>query len=306
MLNTTYGGAQIKQFDLGLTPLADEDSQAYLVSLMATDSLSSPTTRSETANVDLAQPRKVSRFLSSHETTYSLIETLAPLDISTTPPSSADHAGSPPFVAVEATGRFFPTTAPQPTKAHALGQDNITATMLPVSPAAPQHTAGHLRAAAALSATMIAGLTPGPAFDAHDIYEGQIPCKAYMVLNQEGCGECYAFSSATAFSARLRRANPSASVSKVILSPQSLRVLDCTSGCNGCHKLSTLASLVSRPAVQQWSRCDHFTVAKQASGSACGKGNTNAALAGWVRWVGGLEHTGWSRWVWSWCGWGRG
>jgi cathepsin B len=251
---------------------------------MASNAPSSPTTRSATPDMDLAQRRAAP--LSTHQTTSSPIETPKPLHTLSMAVSTSAHSHSPSPVAAEAGQRFFPTMAvrvaePQPTETAAHAYDNATATISPVSPAAPQPAAGRRRADAARSAT--ASFLPPPAFDARDIYEGQVPCKAYEVLNQGGCGACYAFASATAFSARLCSLGPSASVSNVVLSPQSL--LNCAEGCNGGDPLSTLASLVTRPAVEHW--CDPYAGAPQACGSACGTGNAYAALAGSVRRVGG-------------------
>ena len=155
------------------------------------------------------------------------------------------------------------------------------AAMSTVSPVAPLPAADRRRAVRVL--TTPTGFAPPAAFDARDIHKGQVPCKAYTVLDQGGCGACYAFSSAAAFSARVCRANPAASVSNVVVSPQSL--LDCNGGCNGGSVLSTMGSLVGRPAVEQW--CDPYAGAQQACGSACGTSNTYAALAGSLRQVGG-------------------
>jgi len=153
----------------------------------------------------------------------------------------------------------------------------------------PKPLSSRLRAARSQIRSTPADITPPAAFDARDIYEGQAPCKAFQVLDQGGCGACYAFSSAVSFSARLCSTDPSSSVRNVVISPQSL--LDCAQGgCTGGDVLSTLASLVDKPAVELW--CDPYTGAQKACGSKCDTSNTYGAEPGSVRQVGGAGEAG--------------
>ncbi len=91
------------------------------------------------------------------------------------------------------------------------------------------------------------------------------------------------------FSARLCSSDPSSSVRNVVISPQSL--LDCAQGgCTGGDVLSTLASLVDRPAVELW--CDPYTGTKATCCSTCGTSNTYGIEPGSVRQVGGAGEAG--------------
>ena len=176
----------------------------------------------------------------------------------------------------------IPTPAPLqnslPTEAAADPMDNGTATI------SPQPSSSRRRATRSLTRTMPTNVAPPAAFDARDIYAGQAPCKAFQVLSQGACGACYAFSSAAAFGARLCRSNPASSVRNVVISPQNL--LDCNQGgCAGGDVLVTMASLVTKPAVELW--CYPYTGAQQTCGSTCGASNTYAAEPGSVRQVGG-------------------
>ena len=128
----------------------------------------------------------------------------------------------------------------------------------------------------------VTDFVPPTAYDARDIYAGQVPCKAYQVLNQGGCGCCYAFSSASAYSARLCRVNPT-STGNIVLSPQQL--LDCTNGCDGGNPIGVYLSMLSNPNVEMW--CDPFSGVKQVCNSVCGNGNTYTGQPGSVKSVGG-------------------
>ena len=153
----------------------------------------------------------------------------------------------------------------------------------------PKPLSSRLRSARSQTRSTPADITPPAAFDARDIYEGQAPCKAFQPLDQGSCGACYAFSSAVSFSARLCSSDPSSSVRNVVISPQSL--LDCAQGgCTGGDVLSTLASLVDKPAVERW--CDPYTGAQQACGSTCDTSNTYGAEPGSVKHVGGAGDAG--------------
>ncbi len=125
------------------------------------------------------------------------------------------------------------------------------------------------------------------AYDARDIYAGQVPCKAYQVLNQGSCGSCYAFSAASAYSARMCRFNPT-SLGNIVVSPQQF--IDCTNGCDGGNPIAVYQSLVATPNVELW--CDPYTQTKQSCNSVCRTGSTYTGLAGSVRTVGGAGALG--------------
>ena len=129
--------------------------------------------------------------------------------------------------------------------------------------------------------------TPPDAYDARDIDAGQVPCKAFNPLDQGSCGSCYAFSSATAFSARLCRFNPS-SLGNIVVSPQQF--LDCTNGCDGGNAIAVYQSLVAIPNVELW--CDPYTQTKQTCNSICSIGNKVTGQPGSVRTVGGAGPNG--------------
>ncbi len=133
----------------------------------------------------------------------------------------------------------------------------------------------------------ITDFVPPTGYDARDIYAGQVPCKAYQVLNQGGCGCCYAFSSASAYSARMCRANPT-SLGNIVLSPQAL--LDCSNGCDGGNPLNVYQGMLSSPPVEMW--CDPYAGVKQECNSVCGNGNTYTGQPGSVRSVGGAGPAG--------------
>ena len=124
--------------------------------------------------------------------------------------------------------------------------------------------------------------TPPPAYDARDIYAVQTPCQAYNVLDQGGCGCCYAFAAATAFAARMCRFNPN-SMGNVVVSPQQF--LDCANGCNGGNSLTVYQTLINTPAVELW--CDPYVGSQQTCNSVCGTGNTLSAQPSSARVVGG-------------------
>jgi hypothetical protein len=132
-----------------------------------------------------------------------------------------------------------------------------------------------------------ADFTPPAAYDARDVYAGQVPCKAYAALDQGGCGACYAFAAASAFSARMCRFNPS-SLGNVVVSPQDL--MDCANGCDGGNSLTVFQTLLSTPAVELW--CDPYTGAKQTCNTVCSTGNKVTGQAGSVRTVGGAGANG--------------
>ena len=129
--------------------------------------------------------------------------------------------------------------------------------------------------------------TPPTAYDARDIYAGQVPCKAFNVLDQGPCGACYAFAAASAFSARMCRFNPS-SRGNIVVSPQQL--MDCTNGCDGGNSLTVYQSLISTPDVETW--CDPYTSTQQTCNSVCSTGNTVTGQPGSVRMVGGAGPNG--------------
>ena len=131
------------------------------------------------------------------------------------------------------------------------------------------------------------GFAPPDAYDARDVYAAQQPCKAFSVLNQGGCGSCYAFSAASAYSARLCRFNPG-SLGNVVASPQQF--IDCANGCDGGNSLSVYQTLVSTPNVESW--CDPYTASKQTCDSVCSRGNKLAGQPGSVRTVGGAGPNG--------------
>ena len=126
-----------------------------------------------------------------------------------------------------------------------------------------------------------------PAYDARDIYEGQVACKAYTVLDQGSCDSCYAFASAAAFSARLCRSHPT-SLGNAALSPQQM--MDCTSGCNGGNPVGAFQALLDSGDVELW--CDPYTQAQQACGSFCPTGNRYTGVQGSLLVVGGAGPAG--------------
>ena len=129
--------------------------------------------------------------------------------------------------------------------------------------------------------------TPPNAYDARDIYAGQVPCKAFDVLNQGGCGSCYAFSAASAFSARMCRFNAN-SLGNIVASPQQF--LDCANGCDGGNSLSVYQNLITTPNVEFW--CDPYSGSKQTCNSVCSSGNKITGQPGSVRTVGGAGPNG--------------
>jgi hypothetical protein len=133
----------------------------------------------------------------------------------------------------------------------------------------------------------VTGFTPPPAYDARDTSPGEYPCKAFSALNQGGCGSCYAFAAATAYSARLCRFNRNAG-GNVVVSPQQL--MDCTNGCDGGNSMSCFGSMIGTPAVETW--CDPYTQTKAACGSVCGTGLSFTGQASSIRTVGGAGANG--------------
>jgi cathepsin B len=129
---------------------------------------------------------------------------------------------------------------------------------------------------------------PPEAYDERDVYAGQTPCKAFEVMNQGGCGSCYAFASASAFAARLCRANRN-SVNNVVISPQEM--MDCNNGCNGGAPIYVYEALTKGPAVEEW--CDPYKTVKDTCGTVCGTGNQYFGQPNSARLVGGaLSDTG--------------
>ena len=125
------------------------------------------------------------------------------------------------------------------------------------------------------------------AFDARDVYPGQVPCKAFDVLDQGGCNSCYAFAAASSFSARLCRSSPT-SLGNAVVSPQQL--MDCSGGCAGGNEATALSVLASRGDVELW--CDPYQQKQGTCGSFCSAGNKYAAVSGSVRSVGGAGPAG--------------
>jgi cathepsin B len=261
MLNA-YEGVQIKHFGLGLNRMSDAKKQAYLIELMASSEPSSTATRADAAGNAEVQEQWTGEY--------------------SPPQSDGNTTDAASLLSIDKLAR---ATTAAPIETHA-PLNASTKHELPVNLSRSPPAAGRRRVAGSVSSA--AGFTPPAAFDARDTRKGQVPCQAYQVLNQGGCGACYAFAVAAAFSARVCRADPAASVRNVVVSPQSL--LDCNGGCDGGNVLATFASLVSRPPVELW--CDPYAGARQACGSACGSGNAYGALAGSVRQVGGAGAQG--------------
>ncbi len=132
-----------------------------------------------------------------------------------------------------------------------------------------------------------ADFTPPAAYDARDVYAGQVPCKAFQALNQGGCGSCYAFAAASSYNARLCRFNPT-SLGNTLVSPQQM--IDCTNGCDGGNSVFVFQTMVAAPYVETW--CDPYRGAKQTCGSVCGGGNAYSGQPGSVRTVGGAGPNG--------------
>ena len=138
-----------------------------------------------------------------------------------------------------------------------------------------------------MSTTPPPSYTPPDGYDARDVSPGQVPCKAFDVLDQGGCNSCYAFAAASSFSARLCRFNPT-SLGNAVVSPQQL--MDCSGGCSGGNEAVALSVLVSSGDVELW--CDPYTQTSATCGSFCGTGNTYAAVSGSVQRVGGAGPAG--------------
>ena len=134
----------------------------------------------------------------------------------------------------------------------------------------PSLAARHAAPVTRLSAS---GTPPPLAFDARDVYANQTACRAFEVLDQGGCGSCYAFSSATAYSARLCRAAGRGSVANIVLSPQASalstkviciglnfnftanflqELMDCTNGCDGGNPIEVYTAMLKSGAVELW------------------------------------------------------
>ena len=125
------------------------------------------------------------------------------------------------------------------------------------------------------------------AYDARDISQGQVACKAYTVLDQGSCDSCYAFATAVAFSARLCRFNPT-SLGNAIVSPQ--QIMDCTSGCNGGNQVGAFQAILDDGNVELW--CDPYTQTQQTCGSFCATGNTYTGVQGSLLQLGGAGPAG--------------
>lgn len=106
------------------------------------------------------------------------------------------------------------------------------------------------RKAAPTATLATTGPAPPAAFDARDVYANQTACRAFDVLNQGSCGSCYAFSSATAFSARMCRSAGRGSVANIVLSPQEL--MDCTNGCDGGNPVDVYTAMLKTGGVELW------------------------------------------------------
>jgi len=126
-----------------------------------------------------------------------------------------------------------------------------------------------------------AGFVPPVAYDARDVLANQPSCTAFSVADQGACGSCYAFSSATSYSARLCRFNPG-SIGNVFVSPQEM--MDCANGCDGGNPITVFTNLFETPVVENW--CDPYQQKKGTCGSSCGKSNSYSAQAGTVKVVG--------------------
>jgi hypothetical protein len=73
------------------------------------------------------------------------------------------------------------------------------------------------------------GFEPPAEFRTSDHRQGQALCNAYEPRNQGGCGSCYAFAAASAYSARMCHATNGKF--NIVASPQEM--MDCSRGCNG-------------------------------------------------------------------------
>ena len=133
----------------------------------------------------------------------------------------------------------------------------------------------------------VTDFTPPAAYDARDTLPGQFPCKAYNVLNQGGCGSCYAFAAATAYSARMCRFNRNTG-GNIVVSPQHL--MDCTNGCNGGNSMGCFGSMQANPAFELW--CDPYQQVQTTCGQSCGTGLTYQGQSGSIRSVGGAGTNG--------------
>ena len=73
---------------------------------------------------------------------------------------------------------------------------------------------------------------PPAAFVTSDNRDGEQECRAYDIQDQGGCGSCYAFAAATAYSARMcLKTNKKWNLQA---SPQEM--MDCSNGCDGGHE----------------------------------------------------------------------
>ena len=121
-------------------------------------------------------------------------------------------------------------------------------------------------------------------YDARDTYPGQIRCKAFNVLDQGGCGCCYAFASAASFSARMCRASPN-SLGNIVLSPEQFA--GCTNGCGGGNSLTVLGLLVNQGNVELW--CDPYSGNPQTCNNFCSTGSVYTAVPGSVKAIFGIQ-----------------
>ena len=127
---------------------------------------------------------------------------------------------------------------------------------------------------------------PPEAYDERDVYAGQTPCKAFEITNQGNCGSCYAFAAASAFAARLCRANRN-SVGNVVISPQQL--MDCNNGCGGGSPITVYETLTKTPTVESW--CDPYKTVEDTCGNICATGNQYLGQPNSVRVIGARSPT---------------